>query len=334
MTHAGPDHRRSVGAVRSPVAIALVTLAFPAVPAVAQDGDALLPCSGEWGITSLSVRGQSGGRSMQIRGGRNEGTARVEVVECGKRLRMSSQGQVIMLERVSTDPIVYEGQWTGADGAHRTLRFEVVGPGALEGKIVAHDARLRVDKPMNLTYLGGWSPQYLEGEACPEDESSSSEDVNISADEATQAVVQAMRDRGLTPPPGSGLTLEDYVWTRVVVQGSSENRRSVTRQVRLNIGPDGHILPSSAWMDEHRMVCRVDDGELVPPTKWLNFRLLRQHDAHDAVIQVIDIETGRIENQRMGEGGPGANGLGDAVDDAWNRLEVPIGSPTDGRVSG
>lgn len=143
----------------------------------------------------------------------------------------------------------------------------------------------------------------------------------ISEEEAAAVVAQAMRERGLTPPPGSALSLEDYLSTR---EGGA------TRHVSLWVGPEGHIIPSQEWRDAHPDYCEGKGRYMKGAAKLVNFKLSRVPGGHYAFMQLIDVETGLIEGQREGQGSGGAGGLADALDDAWhgggaNPLTEPCG---------
>jgi hypothetical protein len=157
------------------------------------------------------------------------------------------------------------------------------------------------------------------------------EDKQLEADVSEQAsihaVTRALRNRGFTPAPG--FTLEDYVRTDVS-QATRGETVTGTREVFVRVGPDGHLLPRHDAIEQRG---DVEPGSLQGATRLLNLELFQYPDGqHDVAMKLLDVESGAIKNQRMGEGGVLNTGLSDAIGAAWEKFEVDLGDPTDGRV--
>lgn len=151
---------------------------------------------------------------------------------------------------------------------------------------------------------------------------------------AKQTVAAALRKRGFEPPQSSGLTMEDYVWTKVT-QGSRGQTVTGTREAYVRVGPDGNILPNPQTLARQRELGDVEAGTLEGASHVLNVEMYRYPDGeHDATVRFVEVETGIIRNQRQGEGTTGDAGLTEAIGDGLDQLQVDLAEPTDGRSSG
>lgn len=126
----------------------------------------------------------------------------------------------------------------------------------------------------------------------------------VSGAVATDAMKQALRTRGLAPPPESGLTLDDYVATRIVSGGNAENRH-----VSVVIGPEGHLLPTRAWRDMHPNYCKQQARYMRGASQFLDFEIYRSTERHDGVTRnqltvtarLSDVKTKTTIEQSQGE---------------------------------
>ena len=135
----------------------------------------------------------------------------------------------------------------------------------------------------------------------------------VSGNVAIDALAQAMRGRGWTPV--GDLSLADYIGTEVQDSG--------TRHVKLWIGPDGRAIPKPAWQTYHPTYCKQRARYLQGAVRVLNFKLFPiPPDGYNAFAQFIDVETGIIREQR--EGG---NGIAEAIDAAWGKMNTGVGAP-------
>lgn len=153
-------------------------------------------------------------------------------------------------------------------------------------------------------------------------------ETTVSADKARQSLKAVMENRGYAPADlqskisagesqaESNLSLLDYI--------ESEVNDSGVRMVRLPIGPDGNIIPSGAWRDSNSNFCLNRIRNMKGAVKILNFKLNHLADGYDVFAQYIDVETGKIEEQREGQDAD----LQDAINQAWNKLQTSIGKPS------
>jgi hypothetical protein len=151
----------------------------------------------------------------------------------------------------------------------------------------------------------------------------------VSGAMATEAAGRALGQVGFEP--ASGHTWDDYVYTEVT--GVPERNEQGTRHVRVRVGPDGHLLPNPVYQERQREAGEVDEGSLQGASHLLNIKVFRHGlGRHSAAVQFIDVESGVIENQRMGKGGLFRAGLATAIGRGIEKLEVPLRDPADGRV--
>lgn len=282
----------------------------------------VFPCPGNWKVTSGAVTGETQGQRLPIRPGGEQETVRIEVIDCGHTLRVIA-GRTVQLNLHSLESRTYSGAMAFG-GVQRSWRFEVTSSRHMEGAVYAGDGRLAVDKPMSLEFVGGSQSMKIgcDAKAEPAQDFPS----RVAHDEAIEAMANVLRSRGLAPPADGPYSYADYIMTGVREPMDREHSDAGTRWVRVFVGHDGQILPNYA----DRIECRVGKGSLEPPAYILNFKLLRYQDVNDTAIQLIDIETGKIQNQRMGKGGSGQPGMEGAMKDAWNQLQVPIGPMSTG----
>jgi hypothetical protein len=151
----------------------------------------------------------------------------------------------------------------------------------------------------------------------------------VSGAMVTEAAGRALAQVGFEP--ASGLTWDNYVYTEVT--GIPERNEQGTRHVRVRVGPDGHLLPNPDYLERKREAGGVDEDSLQGATHLLNVKVFRHGlGRHSAAVQFLDVESGVIENQRMGQGGLFRAGLATAIGRGIDKLEVPLRDPTDGRV--
>ncbi len=152
------------------------------------------------------------------------------------------------------------------------------------------------------------------------------DDSTISKTEALDAMVEVLEQRNLSlkviqtnkrnesrDPTSDGPKTSDYVSTEVNPDGD--------RVIKLNIGPEGNLIPSSEWQAANPNYCEGEDRFMKAPKKQLVFKVFALPDGYDAFVQYIDIGTGRVEEQREGE----ATSLDEAMNKAWNKLQTPVG---------
>lgn len=300
------------------------------------------PCAGRWHFKAGQTMSPTGPGAA---GGESEIV--VEVHECGDTIRVRDfltgipDGQTdrdfergdgeLLAWRHETHarmPVVVSLNSTGSQ--HLVGGINIAGghfTKPLELTLIEHDPALDfgcevpdADKP-ELPERRSWLPE----------ESWDGDDLN-------EALLTVMRWRGLTPPAGSGLKLEDYIHLETVVipGGIHENSTGdgVTFRAYLRVGPDGGILPraDAIGAETFSQLCRVEPGSLVEATHWLRFKPVRHTDGtHDAFSQWIEARNQIIRRQQERPGSDGDNGMADAINASWSALDLDGLHLSDGR---
>lgn len=156
----------------------------------------------------------------------------------------------------------------------------------------------------------------------------------VSSAEATGALAQALRARGLTPSPESGLSLDDYIASTAADPDS--------RTVSFLLGPDGRLVPTDEWRDYHPDYCKARARHTRPASSRVSFRIVRNTERHDGRTRnqlwvfgrVADLGTGRYTEASEGEA---TNMTGvdradegwaaDALEEAFAGLQTPMAAP-------
>ena len=145
-------------------------------------------------------------------------------------------------------------------------------------------------------------------------------------------------------PKHAGLAHEDFI------AGNDHTARQ--RQVTVRIGPDGHMIPSASWQENHPSQCRKQARETNSAAQRLTFEMERLTENVDgltrhqyfAFVRLIDADTNIVK--KIAEGGstvgrvsagrdglmenPDAEGISQALSNAMQKLGLKIGTPTDG----
>ncbi|MCS4503932.1 hypothetical protein NYO91_07565 [Arhodomonas aquaeolei] len=137
---------------------------------------------------------------------------------------------------------------------------------------------------------------------------------DISGGRALGVVASALTAVGAATDPGA---FGDYLWSEVK-QGS--------RHVSMWLTADRQPRRAARSMPDP---CDVAPGSLEGARYLLDFEIYRLggDGTHMAVARVVDVETGRILQQRMGEGGRGRDGAVAAVGGAYDALDLGITVP-------
>lgn len=323
------ERNRSLALGSLTFAVTLTLATGPWLPAWA-DEQPPMPCHGTWHLEA--------GQTVSPMGpGAAGGEAEVElrVHDCGKLLILHEflggipDGLVDRdFHRDVEEFPVYTHETSAELPVVVTLRMD--SPRRLVGQIdIAGGSFV---KPLELTLLEfDPSPDY----GCGDEEWQPPEDelvTEIERSEMLEAVVQAMRQQGLSPPGGSGLGLRDYIHVRTVPAGRGEGP-SGRHRVHFRLGPDGEILPREDALYEERLACEVGRHELQGATAWLAFKPFRYVDGtHETAAQLIDLETGIIRRQQMASGPRDTGGLFRSLLDSWRALGLPATRLSDGRA--
>jgi hypothetical protein len=123
---------------------------------------------------------------------------------------------------------------------------------------------------------------------------------HLTSEEATDVTVEALANRGIEPPSGSGLTLEDYVRTDKRIMGIDStwdgDHFDITQELEwvalVRLGPNGNILPKHAELPE---VGPCESGTLQKSTSFLKIKFHHSDPGEwDVVVQRIEVATGRL----------------------------------------
>lgn len=121
---------------------------------------------------------------------------------------------------------------------------------------------------------------------------------DISEEHARGAVADALESRGIQPPAGTGLSLEDYVMTDVgksTRYGSDGHRQAMVR-----VGPNGNILPPESEIPSSNT---CGGQTLQYSSSWLTvdfYQLPNQASGKYAVqSKMIEVQTSRITQAKM-----------------------------------
>jgi hypothetical protein len=145
----------------------------------------------------------------------------------------------------------------------------------------------------------------------------------IAADTAKTAAVGVLEDQaagsgaqsGVMPAAiANGPAIGNYVGTEVDANGY--------RRIKMWIGPNGNVIPTGDWRDAHPGYCSGADQAMKGAVNLVNIKVYPVADSYFAFAQYIDVATGEILEQREGQDAD----LQDAIDQAWNNLNTPIGA--------
>lgn len=139
--------------------------------------------------------------------------------------------------------------------------------------------------------IGTVQQAYANADAVPGGEGDQALQTNISDEAATEAVADALAEQGISPPPGSGLSIEDYVRTEVDLASVGETATG-ERKVTLRIGPNGNLLPTFDSLPEFGP---CQQRQLQSASQWLTLEYSTlPGDDYDVQAQLVDVPTSEI----------------------------------------
>lgn len=160
---------------------------------------------------------------------------------------------------------------------------------------------------------------------------------HLTAEEATDATVAALAERGIEPPRGSGLSLEDYVRTDTrtgdIDSTWDGDHFDVTKELEwrafVRVGPNGDILPKHSELPE---VDPCEPGTLQKSTTWLKIKFHHVDPGEwDVVVQRIEVATGSILESNYAGWNEFNPDLEPVTESAVGEVEW-LGGATDGTV--
>lgn len=154
-------------------------------------------------------------------------------------------------------------------------------------------------------------------------------DAEISEEVAVGTLVDFLEDRDLISDfvSNKGITT-DEVSTNITNYINWDVNDSGTPVMKLWLGPNDQLIPNPEWQDVNKNACKNEYSYMKGGIKLLNIKI--HTSVKEVTIQYIDIETGVIEKEQMGQG-DGQNWLYDAIDKAWDKFTYlpiePAGDP-------
>lgn len=235
-----------------------------AAPALAGQGSAL-PCSGYW---AGEMRGPHG-RVL------DRAEVEMQFVDCGRSLRVYTNGETREFARVARTPNTYRRTETQG-GFALVVDYVQRTPRQLD---VRWDFNGQATHPGSLTWLRplpGGTMALLAAEcgqgdgAAGFDDPKTPEEAQALARErqAVDAMVSVMASRGLAPPADSGLNLRDYV-----VVASGGNTEAAAR-LQLRLAHDGSLLPDPDALSIDFASCDVDAREYAATDRFAYFKVM------------------------------------------------------------
>lgn len=156
-----------------------------------------------------------------------------------------------------------------------------------------------------------------------EEEEKEEQVTEITEEKAVENLVQFLTELDLAPDSDeskektflttSSAGIDDYI--------STDETDNGTLQLKLWIGPDGHIIPGPEWRDNNPDFCKNQNRYMKGAVKLINIKV--HATVQEVTIQYIDVETGVIDQQQMGSGS-GDQWLLEALNDAWNKMDVTL----------
>lgn len=256
-------------------------------------------------------------------------------------------GQVTIEVRDCGETLVLNEFLTGIPDGQTNRVFNQVGKGVYRHATAAQgmpvEVTLKADGLHNITgellIQGGMISRSLTAthvrggkvrvQGCEKKEKDDRE-TEIGHDEATEAMVEAMRRMGLKAPDGSGLELADYVNSYVADTSRASGDELYARHIVLRLADDGRVLPNPEAITPGRLECVVDDGALEPATRFLIIKLyIDPFGAYTAAAQLIGINSKILAQQFPDEA---SRHPSYPIEWAAKSLKQPLGPPTDGRM--
>ncbi len=302
------------------------------------DSEQPLLCQGRWHVwagptTSPGGIGQAGA---------GEGETSLKIHDCGRLLTLDPFMEGIpdgRNERVFHQQFDDSPQYRHETHARMpvVISLRMASSRKLMGSINIADGM--VTKPLRLTLLE-FDPELDAGCGDTDRSLAGSDDASVRTEvprsEVLEAMVETLKKQGLPPPAGNDLQLIDYIHHRTTPAARGGDHTGADRlhvhRLYLRVSADGRILPREDALFEHRLACEFEEGELMPATHFLAFKPFRHTDGtHESTAQFIAVETGLIERAQMADGDQGIDGLADSMALAWQALQLPVASLSDGR---
>jgi LysM repeat protein len=154
-------------------------------------------------------------------------------------------------------------------------------------------------------------------------------DVGVSRAVLRTVVASFLEEKGISPPPDSGLALSDYVSTTAWQSAGSYSH--TTASVR--VSQDGTLLPSPEYLEEHRPEGGYAESSLEPATRLLGFQVNPLSDGSALVLsRLTSVESSVIERQEDAWTDDSLQGYLSGLDESLEKSGIELGRAGTGRV--
>lgn len=263
-------------------------------------------CEGTYEIYSGTITAQAEGQTSMIQSPRPQGRGTLKVSQCGRQMNLTSDFE-LLLDQSMLEDARYHGQ-LDMGGVAREFTFDVVHPRLMTGKMEAAGQGLALSRGLKLVYLSGQAPDM---KGCQDDPAEAALQSALSS--PASAVVDAMQAHGLKPPANSSLSPGDYIWRTSDTDGSAK--------LAFLIGESGAIVPARRTPVTLEEICSGEAEKIDTPRRVLDFKIFTLDDSSHVFVRVIDLQTGRILEQREGVvSRTGSKAIGEAAASAMTEL--------------
>jgi len=244
-------------------------------------------CNGSGRLFTTDVSGQSRGVYSTIPGSATSDAVTVEVVECGRAIRVwvPSQGRTLHLVQATLDDFQYTDTLE-IQGFNATFSMFRSTPHRLQGTYTVNtrDADLYAEVTIEVT-----DAQAPNMAGCADDPEPEFTPRGISMSHA--ALADALTSTGRTLPAESNYG--DYI-------SAEPDAASGTQIVYVRLGANGDILPSTTPARSIADICAGRANTTEPPVEFLRFKVFTFERTTAVFVQRVEIDTGRIIEQREG----------------------------------
>lgn len=142
-------------------------------------------------------------------------------------------------------------------------------------------------------------------------------DVTVSEADLEQAVVDALRRRGITPPAGSSMELADYVTVEANKRGGSY----MHTVAHIPVAGDGTLIPTQEYMAANEPEGGYPRHSRIGARRMIQLRVSPWDEGHVQVFsRLISVETSGIskaaDTRSATDVGSLSDGIGDVIEDA------------------
>jgi hypothetical protein len=271
-------------------------------------------CNGTGRLFTSDVAGRSGGVYAVIPGSAGDDAVTVEVLECGRAIRVwvPAEARTIHLVQSATHDLQYTDT-IEIQGENATFSMFKSDARTLRGtfEVNALEADLYADVTLEVT--DAHAPNM---DGCEDDPEPEFVPRGISMSHA--ALADALTATGRTLPANANFS--DYI-------SAESNSPSGMEAVYVRLGANGDILPAKVPALSIADICFGRSGTAEPPLEVLRFKVFTFERTTTVFVQRVEIETGKIVEQHEGAAtGEGASSVKRAILMAMGELSKKPGS--------